>query len=78
VSSLAEWQQNLTGSDVTRQAGSLPPMFVWGAVKQIRKKEHVQPDFSISPHKKTLVDKSVEREHVPQLTAGIVKTPFYV
>lgn len=76
--SLAELQQTLKGSDVTLQAGSFPPAFVWGAVKQIRKKENVQSDFSINRHKKTLVDKSVERDRVRQLAAGIVKTPFCV
>lgn len=37
-------------------------MFVWDAVKQIKKMESVQDDFSINGHKKILVDKLVERE----------------
>lgn len=76
--SLAEVQRNLKASDVTLRAGASPPVFVWDAVKRIGKTERVQGDFSISRHEKILVDKSVERERVQQLTGSIAKAPFYV
>lgn len=76
--SLAEVQWNLKASDVTLRAGASPPVFVWDAVKQIRKMERVQDDSSICRHKKIPVDKSFERERVEQLTGSIAKAPFYV